>query len=274
MEINGLIPQSTNYKGLPIMKRMLLLLLITICMLSGCRKAEQAESRKELLIYCGITMIMPMQEIAKIVEQEKNCTIKITKQGSGALLNSIKANRVGDLFLPGAESYIKTCIDEGLVKESVSVGYNRAALIVQKGNPLHITPDVRNLTNKQYRVVLGSAESGSIGRETERILGPLGIYQEALDNALFLTSDSKGMVKAILDKNADLVLNWYASSVWEENRPFMDGLLLDDKVAPPHKLVLGLLTFSPYPDIARRFMELASSEQGQEIFARHGFLEK
>jgi len=256
------------------MKRVLLVLLMTIFVFGGCQKAEQKESRKELLIYCGITMIMPMQEIAKIIEQEKNCTIKITKQGSGALLNSIKANRVGDLFLPGSESYIKTCIAEGLVKESVAVGYNRAALIVQKSNPLHITPDVKNLTNKQYRVVLGSAESSSIGRETERILTPLGIYQEALDIALFLTSDSKGMVKAILDKNADLVLNWYATSVWEENRTSMDGLLLDDKVAPPHKLVLGLLTFSPYPDIARRFMELASSKQGQEIFARYGFLDK
>jgi len=256
------------------MKKFLLLLLAGIFGLNGCQPAEQTESRQELLIYCGITMIMPMQEIAKIVEQEKNCTIKITKQGSGALLNSIKVNRVGDLFLPGSESYIKTCIEEGLIKETVPVGYNRAALIVQKGNPLHITPDVRNLTNKQYRVVLGSAESGSIGRETERILSPLGIYQEALDNALFLTSDSKGIVKAILDKNADVTLNWHATSIWAENRPFMDGLLLDDKVAPPHKLVLGLLSFSPYPDIARRFMELASSKQGQEIFARYGFLEK
>ncbi|MBU0907957.1 MAG: substrate-binding domain-containing protein [Proteobacteria bacterium] len=256
------------------MKKFLFLLLAGIFVLSGCQKAAKQETSKELLIYCGITMIMPVQEIAKIIEQQENCTIKITKQGTGSLLSSIKANRVGDLFLPGSESYIKTCIAEGLVKETVAVGYNRAALIVQKGNPLHITPDVKNLTSKQYRVVLGSAENGSIGQETKRILSSLGIYQEALDNSLFLTTDSKGMVKAILDKNADLALNWHATSVWDENRPYMDELPLDDGIAPSQRLVLGLLTFSPYPDIARRFMELASSEQGQEIFARYGFMGK
>lgn len=256
------------------MKKSFFLLLAAFFVLSGCRNADQAKSPRELLIYCGITMIMPMQEIAGIIEQQEKCTIKITRQGSGALLDSIRVNRVGDLFLPGEESYMQACLAEGLVTETVTVGYNRAALIVQKGNPLHITPDLKNLTSRQYRVVLGSAESGSIGRETERILTPPGLYQAALDNALFLTADSTGMVKALLDKNADLVLNWYATSLWEENRPHMDGLLLDDRIAPPRKLVLGLLSFSPYPDIARRFMELASSEQGQEIFARYGFMGK
>lgn len=36
--------------------------------------------------------------------------------------------------------------------------------------------------------------------------------------------------------------------------------------ASKKKLVLGLLETSKYPDIAKKFMELAGSEQGQEIF--------
>lgn len=259
---------------MPMKKSRLLLLPLLVLLVSGCQKPEQADPRRELLIYCGVTVSRPVQEIAEMIEREKNCTIKISKQGSGALLNSIKTNQVGDLYLPSGASYIQTCIAEGLIKETVSVGYDRLALIVWKGNPLQITPDVRNLTDKRYRVVLGSPESGSVGKETELILSRLGIYQQALDNALYLTPDASGMVKALVDKNADLVLNWYATSLWEENRPFMEGLLLDEHVAPPHKLVLGMLTFSAYPDIARRFMELAASPQGQEIFARYGFLNK
>ena len=252
----------------------LLLLPLLVLLVSGCQNPESAETRRELLIYCGVTMCRPVQELAKIIEQEKNCTIKISKQGAGSLFNSIKANQVGDLYLPSSESYIESLIAQGLIKETVTVGYDRIALIVQKGNPLQITPEVRNLTDKRYRVVLGSAESGSIGRETELVLSRLAIYHQALDNALYLTSDANGMVRALTDKSADLVLNWYATSLWEENRPYMDGLLLDDDVAPPHRLVLGLLTFSSFPDIARRFMELAASPQGQEIFARYGFLSK
>lgn len=245
--------------------------LVSFMLTVGCQKTEETSPKKELLIYCGITMIRPMQEIALIIEQKHNCTIKITKQGSGLLLKSIETNMVGDLFLPGSDSYMKTCLEKGWVKETVNVGFNRAALIVQKGNPLAITADVHNLLNKNYRIVLGSAEDGSIGRETKEILDRNGIFQQAIDNALYLTADSKGMVQALQEQKADLVLNWYATALWEENKPFMDAMPLDDNTAPPHKLVLGLLTFSRYPDIARSFLALAGSEQGKEIFARHGF---
>jgi molybdate transport system substrate-binding protein len=245
--------------------------LLSFMLTVGCQKTEENSPKKELLIYCGITMIRPMQEIARIIEQKHNCIIKITKQGSGALLKSIETNMVGDLFLPGSESYMKICLEKGWVKETVDVGFNRAALIVQKGNPLAITADLHNLLNKKYRTVLGSTENGSIGKETERILNGIGIYQQAIDNALYLTADSKGMVQALHKQKVDLVLNWYATALWEENKPFMDALQLDDDIAPPHKLVLGLLTFSPYPDIARSFLALAGSKQGKDIFASHGF---
>ena len=110
--------------------------------------------------------------------------------------------------------------------------------------------------------------------ETEQILRPLGIYQQAFDNALFLTADSSGMVKVLLNKSADLVLNWYATALWPENRAHMDALPLDAKIAPPEKLILGMLIFSSYPEIAQHFMELAASEQGKKIFARYGFAKK
>ena len=248
--------------------------LSCVLFLSGCQGENRAEPHKELLIYCGITMIRPIQEIAAIIEKEQNCIIKITKQGSGALVKSIKANGVGDLFLPGSASYIEAFVKEGLVTDSVTVGRNRVALVVQKGNPLAISPDVHNLTNKKYRVVLGSAESGSIGRETERILSRICIYQQALANTIYLTADSKGIVKALREDNADLVLNWYATTQWEENKPFMEGLLLDEDMASSHEVVLGLLRFSAYPEVARRFMEFAASKEGQAIFARYGFQEQ
>lgn len=254
------------------MKTLVSALLALLVLLSGCQPTEEERvPDKELLIYCGMTMVRPIQEIARIIEKNHNCTIKITQQGSGALLKSIEANMVGDLFLPGSESYITTCLQRGWVKETVHVGFNRAALIVQKGNPLAISADVNNLLNPAYRVVLGSAENSSIGLETEKILSRIAMYQEALDNALYLTADSKGMVQAIRDRKADLVLNWQATASWEENRPFMDALPLDDDMAPPHKLTLGLLTFSLYPEIARDFLHLSGSADGKKIFARYGF---
>ncbi|MGD9212194.1 MAG: substrate-binding domain-containing protein, partial [Desulfobacteraceae bacterium] len=69
---------------------------------SSCSKQEAHKTEKELLVYCGITMIKPISEIAGKIEQQHSCKITITKGGSGNLLQSIKVNQVGDLYLPGS----------------------------------------------------------------------------------------------------------------------------------------------------------------------------
>ena len=250
----------------------ILLVLLTGAwiLVPGCSKTT-TEKKKELLIYCGITMIRPMAEIAKIIEEQEDCRIIITKGGSGNLLKSLKVNKAGDLYLPGSDSYIKTCLEEDIVSETVFVGYNKAALMVQKGNPKHITGDLDNLKLKDYYVVICNPDTGSIGKETKKILERKGIFEEVQANACELTTDSKKLSKVLKEKKADVVINWYACSVWEENKPYIDVLSIDEKYAEKKKLVLGLLKTSKHPETARKFMEYAASDKGRELFKEYGF---
>ena len=240
----------------------------------GCDKTapQDVKKKKELLIYCGITMIHPMSAIAEIIEKQEDCKISITKGGSGNLLKSIKINNVGDMYLPGSDSYIKTCLNEGIVTESVFVGYNKAAMMVQKGNPKKISTNLANLADKKYYVVIGNPNSGSIGKETKRILGKKGIYEQVMDNARRLTTDSKDLVHVLQNKEADLVVNWHATSTWPENRPYVDAISINEEYAPRKRLVIGLLKTSRHPDIARKFMQYAVSDKGKELFEKYGFL--
>ena len=247
----------------------LLLAVVSTSQLAGCGEKRQ-ERKKELLVYCGITMIRPMSDIARIIEQRENCRIIITKGGSGNLLRSLKANQVGDLYLPGSESYIQTCREEELVCETVFVGYNKAAMMVQKGNPKQITADLGNLTSNRYYVVLGNPDSGSIGRETKKILERRRIFQAALNNVQQLTTDSKDLMRVLKRKEADVVVNWYATAVWPENAPHVDVLPIDEQYAAKKRLVLGLLKTSRCPEIARKFMAYAASEKGRALFAKYG----
>lgn len=161
----------------PIFRPGLILILCIGLISGGCSKTkEEAASEKEILIYCGITMIKPMSEIAAIVEKQENCKIKITKGGSGNLLKSILYNKTGDLYLPGSEKYFNIIETEhkGLVTEKVMVGHNIAVIMVQKGNPKGITADLSNLADNNYGVVIGNPDSGSIGKETKKILQSRG----------------------------------------------------------------------------------------------------
>lgn len=245
------------------------IVLVVICStITGCHAPQEAP--KELLIYCGITMIRPMTEIAEIIETQENCKIIVTKGGSGNLLKAININKVGDLYLPGSDSYIKKCVTDGLVTDTVFVGYNKAAIMVQKGNPKKITADLDNLTNKDYIVVIGNPNSGSIGRETKKILDKKGIFRAVEENVQQLTTDSKDLFFVLKDKQADVVINWYAVATWPENEPYVDVVPIAAEYASKNTLVIGLLSMSRYPDIARKIMDYAASEKGHRIFNKYG----
>lgn len=261
------------------MRRKTLFLVVSIMALvltftAGCEKLgkKNAAKKPEILIYCGITMITPMTKIAELIEKEHNCKIHIIKDGSGKLLKAIRTNKIGDLYLPGSDSYIKTCLKEGLILESdtVHVGYNKAAIMVQKGNPKNITADLNSFTKKEYYVAIANHTSGSIGREAKKILTKKGIFDKVLANTRRLTTDSKDLINVLKSKEADLVINWFATSTWPQNMPYVDVLPINEKFAKKKKLVLGLLKTSANPDIARSFMQYASSEKGQKIFNTYG----
>ena len=258
------------------MNRIATILLLAVgFMLSGCDTQEYPDpkesGRKEILIYCGMTMIRPILELAAQFEQRESCNVKLTYGGSNHLLHSIEVNQIGDLFFPGKDSYIHTLRQSGVVTESVPLGYNQAALFVQRGNPKNLSSDLSNLTDTRLHVVIGNDSSGSIGRETRRILEQAGLYQEVIDNALYMTTDSKGLVKAIKNKEADLVVNWQAVLFLDDNQKFMSPLPLPPAYVEKQPLVMGLLRFSHEQDLARAFMVLAASPTGQNVFKRYGF---
>ena len=231
---------------------------------------DEAQTRKELLVYCGITMFKPVAEIARVIEEQEDCRIIITKGGSGNLLHAIEVNQAGDLYLPGSDSYMDACLQKGLVRETAIVGYNKAAIMVQEGNPKGITNDLVNLAKPDYYVVIGDPGSGSIGRETKRILERRGIYEDVAHNARELTSDSKDLIKMLEAKEADVVINWYATSTWPENSRHVDAIVIDEQYAGKKTLTLGVLSCSRYPTIAKKFLDYASSPKGAELFRKYG----
>jgi molybdate transport system substrate-binding protein len=255
------------------------LMVIFVFLTVSCKDREIEKGsgkdgqRPELLIYCGITMVSPVMEIIKIIEQEQKCTIKLTYGGSLHLKQSIATNKQGDLYFPGNDSFLTSMLEDGTVVDTVEVGFNKAVIMVQKGNPKKIDSDLHRFADPQYGIVIGAQKSGSIGRETKRIFTKAGIYEQVLENALYLSTDSKGLSRAIRNRDADMVINWQATAYFDKNRAFIDVIPIDEQYVDRRNLVLGLLNYSKHKEIARRFMEYTVSPQGQEIFKRYGFVD-
>lgn len=259
------------------MRYFIYMMLVMILGLSGCGdKKEEMKStnvqKPELLFYVGITMVKPMTELAKRFEAKEGVSIKILQGGSEDLYQSAKVSQAGDLYMPGSLSYRNKYLSEGILAEdAIFVGYNRASLMTKKGNPKEIKADLGVLLDPRYRIVLCNPESGSIGNETKVILEKAKIYTEAMARVTYLTTDSRNLIKAIKDDDADVVLNWRATA-FGENSDIVQVLDLPESVAKREVLVLTLLKSSKHVQKTRDFMAFARSLEGRAVFHQFGFL--
>lgn len=233
-----------------------------------------AQSAKpEALLYCGITMVRPMTEIAQAFEKRENVRINIAQGGSEDLYQSAKKSGVGDWYLPGEPSYRDKHLAEGLFGDFATVGYNQMALVVQKGNPKQVKADVREMLRKDLVAIIGNAESGSVGQEAKRILDELGIYPKVVKSAAFLVPDSRSLMNAMKKQEADITMSWRATGFFADNAAKLDVIDLDTKIAKPQALLLIQLKSSRNAEMAKRFLAFAAGDDGQAIFRKHGFLD-
>lgn len=245
--------------------------LLSIFALSGAISAQAAEP--ELLIYCGITIVRPITELAHTFEAQEKVKVKISQGGSEDLYQSAKKSRLGDLYLPGEPSYHAKYLGEGLFGEKRLVGYNQVALFVPKGNPGKVKPDLNELLRKDLALILGNVESGSIGQETKRVLDAANLYPKAVTKASLMMPDSRAINLALKRGEGNIALNWRATAFFPDNAPQIDVVDLDPKIAKPQALLLIQLSFAKQPALAQKFMNYAASPEGQAVFRKYGFLD-
>ena len=274
--INVTEPYATNSTGKmtqPILLERAMLSrkhLLAICAFLWSLSAWPQQ--QNLLIYCGITLVKPVTELVRIFETREDVKFQVAQGGSEDLYQSAKKSRLGDLYLPGEPSFREKHLAEGLLGDFKLVGYNQMAIVVQKGNPKHVKGDLNELLRKDLTILIGNAESGSVGQETKTMLEVSAMYTKVVEKAAALMPDSRAINFAMKRGEADAALNWRATSFFPENATHLEAVDLDPKIAKPQALLLMQLTFSTNPLLARKFIDFVASDEGQAVFRKHGFL--
>lgn len=256
------------------MKISILKYLIIPILISTNLIAKKIKEKPNLLIYSGITMVKPIKEISEILEKKLNINITINQGGSKDLYESLKSSQMGDLYLPGSESYRINNLKDGFLLDFVEIGYNQASIFVKKGNPNNIK-GIEDLLNEKNDITICNPESGSIGKLTKKILIKYkneNFYNEVFDERILIGTDSRNLNKSIIEGKTNLTINWRATGFWGENRKYIDVIELPENIAPKKKLLLNLLSFSKNKEISRKIMYFFKSEEGKKIMKKYGFL--
>ncbi len=252
------------YKVTGLKKILLLLLMLSL----------YVGAKTNLLFYCGTTMVKPMLKIAKIIEERYQCHITIIQGGSKDLFESIEIAKKGDLFLPGNSDYIEQ--KEAYFDYHHIIGYNQLALFVTKGNPLHVK-GLDDLVRRDLLVVIGNPDTCSIGKMTEEILlryKGKAFLEQVKYNISSYAADSRDMNQMFSKEQAEIGLNWIATSRFVENRAVIDTVSLFDLFSPRKNLILVRLKFTKHPEIAKAFIDYVVSADGQKIMRECGFVDE
>jgi len=241
---------------------------ISILLIVSC---NQNDPPKEILIYCGVTMINPLREIVDEFEKNKNCKIIISQGASEDLRNSLLTSEKGDLFLSGSSKFVVENEKGNIFLEELLYSYNRPAIFVQKGNPKNITGNLKNFANYNYSVVIGNYESSAIGIVTKTLLEKEGIFDEVSARSVKLASDSKDISRLMKEHKIDLTINWFTTSKLENNINYLQAIEISDSIVQKEPLYVYLLKYSLNKEIAKQIMDFMVSEKGKSIFQKYGF---
>jgi molybdate transport system substrate-binding protein len=242
------------------------LLLVIGGILAACLVISGCSAQDSLLVYCGAGMREPMEEIADLFFEEEGVEIQYTFGGSGQLLSQIELYQTGDLYMPGARSYIETAMEKGYVDETRDVVYHVPCIVSPEGNPAGVE-SLEDLAEPGVRVVLGDPAGPAIGKNSKSMLERLGIWEEVEENVVAFSATVNELLVYISMEQAD------AAIVWEDlcDPETMDKVeipLEDNGIKP---VPIGTLVFSKDEDTAEKFMCFVASEEGKAVFADYGF---
>jgi len=243
-----------------------------VLLLAGCRPQAvppEASPQPALMLYCGAGLRWPVAELAETFGSRHKVRIECDYAGSELLLSRIKLTGQGDLYMPGEVYYVQQAEAEGLVAEKTTVCYFVPVILVQKGNPKGIRT-LQDLLQAGLKVGLGDIQACAIGRNCEQIFHRAGISEkEMADRVAFrsLTVNELGTNVAVGALDAAIVWDAVAANFADKTETV--AIPADQNVVST--VAVGVLRSSRQPDLARQFVALLTSPEGQAVFAKHHY---
>jgi molybdate transport system substrate-binding protein len=243
------------------------LMLLTL-LLTGGPKLRRAPGAAPLVVYCAAGLRAPIEAIAKQFEKECGVPIQLQYGGSQTLLANLTVSRVGDLYLPADEDYIRMGRERGLVAETIPLATMRAVLATRKDQPKQLT-SLDDLVRNQARLAQAEPDAAAVGRVVRATLRDLGQW----DAIVHLTAVSKPTVNDVLNDiklgSVDAGFIWDALARQNPDLIFHDVFPMDKATA---RVLAGVLRSSRQPTAALRFARyLGARDRGLEMLASHHF---
>lgn len=219
-----------------------------------------------VFVYAGAGLKGPMTQIGEIFEEKTGIVVEYTFAGSGTLMTQMELSQKGDVYIPGGHPDYAIAQNKSLVMDPEYIAYHVPVIGVQPGNPFEIE-SVKDFTREGLKLALGDVNATAIGRQGQKLFNKLGLADEIERNVILRSPTINEVVTAMKMKQADACL----ITMDQVKGIDIEQVMLPDEESIALVVPIGVTTFTTQEDIARKFVDFVSSDEGKDVFKKHGF---
>jgi len=264
------VTSSGRGRGAPVRRRALAGLAVLLLATSVC--GVEATGAQELTLSVAISMKEAVEELGRgFAAGRPGVTLRYNFGASGQLQKQIEAGAPVDLFVSAAARQVDELEKLGLVVPASRRTFARNVLVAIKpaDSRVDLAKPADLLDPRVTRVVIGDPRTVPVGQYAQESLRALGLW-DRLQPRLVLAENvrqaldyvNRGEVDAGFVYTTDMATR--AQGVREAFRPPEDTY-------QPVVYPVAVVTASRQPALARAFIELLLSREGQAVLARLGF---
>jgi len=231
-------------------------------------QTRTAARRDRLVVFAGAASQPATAEVARLFGQRTGIAVDCSFGGSGAVLNQIRIESFGDVYIPGSNDYMDIADDEGQTVPGSRriICYLTPVICVAEGNPRRIG-SLRDLSREGLRVTMGDPGSVCLGSIAKQAFERAGLYALVRENIVTYASNCQQIASLIRVGEVDAAVGY---DVFHFQSP--DDM---DIVPIPGieqvNIPVAVLIHSIRKERAREFVDFIAGPHGLKVFAKHGY---
>ncbi|HTO73259.1 MAG TPA: molybdate ABC transporter substrate-binding protein [Gemmatimonadales bacterium] len=235
--------------------------------------------QKTLTVYAAASLTDAFEDIGKLFEQRHPGTrVEFNFGGSQALVFQMQQGASADVFASADNIWMGVAVDSGLTAGAPTLfARNRLVVIIPKSNPGRVDR-LEHLARQGTKVVLAAdaVPVGHYSRQALRNLAsqpgyPADYVRSVLRNVVSNEESVKGVVSKVQLGEADAGIV-YRSDVTDPVARVVRVIPIPDSLNVIAEYPMAVLKDSREKDLARQFVALVTSPEGQSVLQRYKFI--
>ena len=256
---------------------------VTLAGIVGCGGVSGGEAGdggrpqgRTLTVLAASSLIDAFEVLAnRFEEQNPGVKVKQSFESSSTLLAQIQQGAPADVFASAAEEEMNAAVEDGLVKGEPEVFVkNREIIMVPKENSANIRR-FRDVAKPDVKLVLAGKDVPAADYALE-ILGKAkaeygaDFEKDVLSNVVSRESDVRASVNRVVVGDADATFG-YASDYTPDIRDKVKVVQIPRDLNIVATYPVAALEDARSPRLAKKWVELVTSEEGQRVFQKWNF---